>query len=202
MRRRANRAVFLDRDGVLSRIYIHEDGKSHPPASPEEIEILPGVPEACLDLRAAGFLLIAVTNQPDVARGTQRREVVEDINARLRQRIALDEIMVCYHDNADKCSCRKPKPGLLLKAADIWGIDLRASFMVGDRWTDIEAGYGAGCRTVLISSLPLEPGYRKPDFHGGSLADAAEWILQGKIKDGKMRAHHALSPTEFLGRNK
>jgi D-glycero-D-manno-heptose 1,7-bisphosphate phosphatase len=143
-----------------------------------------------------------VTNQPDVARGTQRREVVEDINARLCQQIALDEIVVCYHDNADKCSCRKPKPGLLLKAADNWGVDLRASFMVGDRWTDIEAGYGAGCRTVLIGSVPVDPGYREPDFHAGSLADAAKWILTGKIKDGKMGHRHVPSQSEFVARNK
>ncbi len=195
---RTNRAVFLDRDGVLNRTYLHEDGKSHPPASPEEIEILPGVPEACLDLRTAGFLLIVVTNQPDVARGTQRREVVEAINETLRQRIALDEIMVCYHDNAENCSCRKPKPGLLVKAADIRGVDLCSSFMVGDRWTDIEAGYAAGCRTVLITSAPIGSGYRKPDFYAGSLADAAEWILNGKITDGKMGRHNSPSQIKFV----
>jgi D-glycero-D-manno-heptose 1,7-bisphosphate phosphatase len=180
--RRRNRAVFLDRDGVLNRSYVHEDGKSHPPASPAEVEIFPGVPAACLDLRTAGFLLIMVTNQPDVARKTQPRKVVEDINEILRQRLALDEIMVCYHDNADNCPCRKPKPGLLLKAADLWGVDLQASFMVGDRWTDIEAGYAAGCRTVLIGGAPGQTDERKPDFQAGSLPEAVAWILQENFR--------------------
>ncbi len=172
------RAVFLDRDGVLNRTFIHRDGKTHPPASPAEMEILPGVSEACLELSAAGFLLIVVTNQPDVARGTQPREVAEAINESLRRRLTLDEILVCYHDNADNCSCRKPKPGLLLQAAATWGIDLNSSFMVGDRWTDIEAGHAAGCKTVLIGRAPIDAYPGKPDFQAASLAAAAARILK------------------------
>ena len=110
------RAVFLDRDGVLNRAFLHADGKSHPPASPQQLEILPGVMDVCQSLRRAGFLLIVVTNQPDVARGTQRREVVEAINLELRRQLPLDDIRVCYHDEADNCPCRKPKPGMLLEA--------------------------------------------------------------------------------------
>lgn len=178
---KTRRAVFLDRDGVLNRTFLHEDGKTHPPDNPAELEILPGAAEACLALNAAAYLLIVVTNQPDVARGSQRREVDEAINESLRRRIAvLDEILVCYHDNGDNCFCRKPKPGLLLKAAHDWGIDLQKSVMVGDRGTDIEAGYAAGCKTVLIRSAPMETDHRIPDFQAGSLAEAVVWILQEK----------------------
>jgi D-glycero-D-manno-heptose 1,7-bisphosphate phosphatase len=205
MSRPTHRAVFLDRDGVLNRTYLHEDGKTHPPNGPEETEILPGVPEACLDLRRAGFLLIVVTNQPDVARGTQRQPVVAAIHEKLRQKLSLDEIMVCYHDSADNCSCRKPKPGLLMQAAAVWGINLKSSFMVGDRGSDMEAGYAAGCKTVLIRSAPLKSeksGQREPDFQADSLAEAAKWIVNEKIKSGKTGQHIPTSHGEFVGRNR
>ena len=171
-------AAFLDRDGVLNRAFIHDDGKSHPPASPDELDILPGVREACMTLRQAGFLLIVVTNQPDVARGTQRQEVVEAINDALRRQIPIDDIRVCYHDDADDCACRKPRPGLLLGAASVWEIDLTNSFMVGDRWKDIEAGRRAGCRTVLINCAYAEAERSRPDFKAASMPEAADWILE------------------------
>jgi D-glycero-D-manno-heptose 1,7-bisphosphate phosphatase len=173
------RAVFLDRDGVLNRTYLHGDGKTHPPASPEETEILPEVHEACRALRRAGYLLIGVTNQPDVARGTQKMEVVEAINEKLLRRLSLHEILVCYHDNPDNCPCRKPKPGLILAASNSWRIDLAQSFMVGDRWTDIDAGARAGCKTIFIGASPwLEVDRRKPNFQAGSLLEAVNWILK------------------------
>src|SRR5258708_3854186 len=112
----SRRAVFLDRDGVLNRAIVR-DGKPYPPASPEELEIMPDADKACRDLRNAGFLLIMVTNQPDVARGSQKREVVEAINRILADRLCLDSVKVCYHDDADNCKCRKPEPGLLQEAA-------------------------------------------------------------------------------------
>jgi D-glycero-D-manno-heptose 1,7-bisphosphate phosphatase len=177
------RAVFLDRDGVLNRAFIHDDRKSHPPASPDELEILPGVVEACIALRQAGFLLIVVTNQPDVARGTQRQEVVEAINGALRRQVPVDDIWVCYHDDPDDCACRKPRPGLLLEAAKVWEIDLPGSFVVGDSWKDIEAGRRAGCKTVLISHANTEAERSdKPDFKATSLPEATDWILQHYIK--------------------
>ncbi len=143
-----SQAVFLDRDGVLNRAVIRE-GRPYPPGSLEAFEILPGVPEAVCRLHDAGFLLIGATNQPDVARGTQRREVVEAMNARLLDEMPITAILVCYEDG-DDCPRRKPNPGLLLEAAETFGIDLSASFMVGDRWRDVEAGRRAGCRTVFI----------------------------------------------------
>jgi D-glycero-D-manno-heptose 1,7-bisphosphate phosphatase len=179
----SRRAVFLDRDGVLNRSLVSQ-GKPYPPASPDEVEILPGVLEALRRLRAAGFLLICVTNQPDVARGTQRRDVVEAIHRVLLQSLDLDEILTCYHDDDDCCACRKPRPGLLLEAATRHAINLGESFMVGDRWRDIEAGHRAGCCTILIEYGYLEEAPpRAPDFTTGSLSEAAAWILNRVRRD-------------------
>lgn len=181
------RAVFLDRDGVLNRSYLQADGKTHPPANRQELEILPGVFQACRGLRRAGFLLIVVTNQPDVARGLQRREEVEAINATLRRQVPVDEIVVCYHDNQDKCQCRKPRPGMLLDAARTWRINFSKSFLVGDRWTDIEAGRRAGCKTVLVNGDPYPSANTRclPDFRTTTLEEAVKWILRQPIQGAK-----------------
>ena len=166
----------MDRDGVLNRAIVVQ-GRPHPPATLAEFEVLPGVVEACAELRRAGFLLIVVTNQPDVARGTQRREVVEAINDALLAVVPIDDIRVCYHDDQDQCVCRKPLPGLLVQAAREWQIDLSASYMVGDRWKDIESGRKAGCKTILIDCEYREPMLSAPDHQVRSLAEAPDWIL-------------------------
>ncbi|MBN1814653.1 MAG: HAD family hydrolase [Anaerolineae bacterium] len=171
------RAVFLDRDGVLVRATVR-GGKPYPPASLAELEILPDAVEVCNMLHEAGYLLIAVTNQPDVARGTQRREVVEAMNRILRERLPLDDIQVCYHDDTDHCSCRKPEPGMLLQAAQAWDIDLSASFMIGDRWKDIEAGRRAGCQTIFLDYGYEERKPSCPDHWVSSLTEAAGCVLQ------------------------
>jgi D-glycero-D-manno-heptose 1,7-bisphosphate phosphatase len=169
--------VFLDRDGVINRTYVR-DGTPHPPQTVEELEILPGVPAALHRLAAAGLPLIVVTNQPDVARGTQSRAVVEQINERLMRDLPLTAVYVCYHDNADGCDCRKPKPGMLLRAARDHGIDLAPSWMVGDRWGDVAAGAAAGCRSCLID-LPYSQGNRcNPHARTADLSGAAQIILQ------------------------
>ncbi|MGO4883166.1 MAG: D-glycero-alpha-D-manno-heptose-1,7-bisphosphate 7-phosphatase [Bryobacteraceae bacterium] len=172
-----NRAVFLDRDGVLARALVR-DGKAYAPVTPDEMEIDPEAPPALARLKAAGFLLIMVTNQPDVARGITRREDVETMHAGLRAALPLDDCCVCYHDDRDGCDCRKPKPGMLLAAARAHDVDLGQSFMVGDRWRDIDAGAAAGCRTVWI-----DHGYREraaehaPHARVETLAGATDWIL-------------------------
>jgi D-glycero-D-manno-heptose 1,7-bisphosphate phosphatase len=170
------RAVFLDRDGVLNAGVVRE-GKPHPPASVSEVEILPGVPEACRDLAQAGLLLIGATNQPDVARGNQLRDEVLRINQLLLSRLPLLEIRTCFHDNADGCACRKPKPGLLLDAAREHGIDLARSFMVGDRWTDVAAGQAAGCLTFLIGAPYNDRARCPPDYDVADLPEAAARIV-------------------------
>jgi len=173
------RCVFLDRDGVLNRAIVR-GGLPYPPANPSEFELLPRAAEACVALKSAGFLLVVVTNQPDVARGTQTRQAVESINAALAAQIPVDSIRVCYHDGKDGCACRKPLPGLLLEAAREFEIDLARSYMVGDRWKDVEAGTRAGCTTVFLDCHYAEKQPESPDHRADSLAEAAEWILSHK----------------------
>ncbi len=167
------RAVFLDRDGVLNRAFEDAGGTLRPPSTPDALELLDGAAAACARLREAGFALVVATNQPDVARGTQEHSVVEEINDALRREIELDAVFTCYHDDKDGCGCRKPRPGLLLDAAAQLGIDLGASFMVGDRALDVEAGRRAGCRTVLVGDAPAEADFRAP-----SLYASVDWILE------------------------
>jgi D-glycero-D-manno-heptose 1,7-bisphosphate phosphatase len=169
------RAVFLDRDGVVNRGVVHE-GKPFAPVSLEEFEIIPGVPEALAKLRAAGFLLVIVTNQPDVRRGAIAREAVDRIHAWVRSSLPVDDIRVCFHDDGDRCACRKPKPGLLCAAAVDWEVQLETSYMVGDRWRDIGAGRAAGCSSVLVNRFPEER-WIEPDVELSDLAAAADWIL-------------------------
>jgi D-glycero-D-manno-heptose 1,7-bisphosphate phosphatase len=173
-------AVFLDRDGVLNKAIVR-DGKPYPPSSLEALEILPDVEEALVRLKAAGYWLVVVTNQPDVARGDQDRRVVESINAALVASLPLDEVRVCYHDDRDECACRKPKPGLLLQPPVH---DLSRSIMVGDRWRDIEAGRQAQVRATVF----IDRGYDEtcpvpPDVRVTSLAQAADWILDLDARD-------------------
>lgn len=170
------RAVFLDRDGVLNASVVR-NGKPYPPDSIAELVVLPGVPEALADLKRAGFALIVVTNQPDVARGTQTRAAIDAIHAWLQAELPLDAVYACFHDDGDGCACRKPAPGLLLDAARDRGLDLTTSYMVGDRWRDTEAGAAAGCRTVFVDYQYDERQPRMFDAKVTSLAEAAAWIL-------------------------
>lgn len=173
-----NRAVFIDRDGVINRAVVR-GGKPYPPQTLEELELLPGVPEAMRSLRDAGFRLILATNQPDVGAGRQTRAVVEAMHAHLRTTLPLDDIRVCYHVDADGCACRKPQPGMLIDAAREWQVELGASVMVGDRWRDIEAGRAAGCRTVLVDSGYDERAAVGYDAAVASLFEASRLILTG-----------------------
>jgi D-glycero-D-manno-heptose 1,7-bisphosphate phosphatase len=170
------RAVFLDRDGVLNRAIVR-DGKPHPPPNVSELEILPGVEEALKALRAAGYLLIVVTNQPDVARGETTKEEVEKINATLSSTLPIDEFRTCYHDSEAGCDCRKPRPGALIASASLHDIDLRRSYMVGDRWRDAEAGRRAGCKTIFVDYGYQEKQPEAVDYRVTSLSEAAEIIL-------------------------
>jgi D-glycero-D-manno-heptose 1,7-bisphosphate phosphatase len=170
------RAIFLDRDGVINRAVVRE-GKPYPPATLAETEILPGVLDALTALRDAGFMLIVVTNQPDVARGRTPRAVVEEINMHLADRLPIDEFRTCYHDSGDGCDCRKPLPGSLVAAAKQHGIDLGNSYMVGDRWRDVEAGLHAGCKTIFIDNGYDEEQPESVDYRVASLLDATQIIL-------------------------
>ena len=170
------RAVFLDRDGVVVRALV-SGGLPRSASTLEELEILPDVEEACSVLKEAGFALVVVTNQPEIARGTLDAEIVERQNDALRSALPLDEVLVCPHDDSDGCDCRKPKPGMLVDAAARLGLDLASSFMVGDRWRDVEAGRRAGCRVVFVDRSYDEQLGQEPDAVVPDLGAAARWIL-------------------------
>lgn len=173
------KAVFLDRDGVINKTELR-DGKARTPRHVEEFQLFDGVEEAARLLQESGYLLIVVTNQPDAARGWISRETVHAMNDIVRQRLNLHHVKVCWHLDEHGCECRKPKPGMLLEAAAELGIDLEASFMVGDRLSDVAAGRAAGCRTILVECQwgkgtegePIEP-----DFAANSLLEATRFIL-------------------------
>ena len=168
-------AVFLDRDGVLNDSVV-VDGLPHPPRTLDELRISRGAVEACRRLRQAGLLLVGASNQPDVARGTVTRETVDAINDEVKRRVGLDVLLVCPHDDADKCDCRKPLPGLLLRAARMLDIDLSRSVMVGDRWRDVEAGRRAGCATIFVDNDYSEPKPEGSDVVVTGLAQAVPYI--------------------------
>ncbi len=142
-----SKVVFLDRDGVINNVQIIK-GKPYPPSCLEEVTIPSGLSNLLSRIKKLGYKLIVVTNQPDVARGTQSRGIVESINIFLQSNLNIDEIRTCYHDDLDNCECRKPKPGLLL--IDKQNIDYANSYLVGDRRKDIVAGKLAGCKTIFI----------------------------------------------------
>ena len=170
-------AVFIDRDGVLNDTPV-VDGVPHPPAIPDELKILPGVAEALEILGAQGLLRIVITNQPDVARGTQSKQMIERIHDRLRRELPIEAIYSCFHDHADNCACRKPLPGLIFAAQEDHNIDLRGSFMVGDRWSDVAAGEAAGCATFLVSRPYSQAERCSPRFTVQSLLEAAHMIVK------------------------
>jgi len=153
------------------------NGRPYAPTSLDEFELLPGVDEAVASLRRAGFLLIVVTNQPDVATGEVSASVLDAMHQKLRALLTLDDIKVCCHVDTDGCLCRKPRPGMLLEAAREWSIDLDRSFMVGDRWRDVSAGKAAGCTTLFVDCGYAERQVDAPDFVVTSLAEAVRIIL-------------------------
>ena len=170
------RAVFFDRDGVLIQAILR-DGKPYSPAGIDDVVLNADAPVCLNSLRTKGFLLICVTNQPDVARGIIQRNTVEAVNDRLIEWLPLNAVFTCYHDDRDDCDCRKPKPGLLLRAAHQFNIDLSASFIIGDRWRDIEAGLAAGCRTIFLDYSYQERPPERSDARVKSLAEGTAWIL-------------------------
>ena len=172
----SRRAVFLDRDGVLNRARV-VDGRPYPPRDLAALSILPGVAAACAALAGKGFLLVGVSNQPDIARGLTPAATVAAINRHLAAALGLDDLRVCPHDDGDRCACRKPRPGLLLAAARDFDIDLRCSIMVGDRWRDVAAGRAAGCRTVFVDHGYDERRPEGADLTCDGLPAALPWII-------------------------
>jgi D-glycero-D-manno-heptose 1,7-bisphosphate phosphatase len=172
----AERAIFVDRDGVLV-IPEFRDGRSFAPRTMEQFRLYDGVRDSARRLKQAGYKLVVVTNQPDVGHGYVDRTVVEAMHCKLCDAVPVDSIEVCYHTSADACGCRKPKPGMLLRAAERLSLDCGRSVMVGDRWSDVEAGRAAGCTTIFIDLNYRDRRSGNPDFTASSFNHAADIIL-------------------------
>ena len=173
------KAVFLDRDGVINVPFIR-DGRPYPPKRLEDFRLLPGVADACKLLHDSGYLLIVVTNQPDVGRGDQDQETVEAMHKIMCESLLIDRVEVCYDSGETESPWRKPAPGMILRAAEQLNVDLRRSYMVGDRWRDIDCGHAAGCRTILIDWSYRESLRTPPDFNAPDLMTAAKIIVSGE----------------------
>ena len=178
------KAIFLDRDGVINKTFIKNSLPISPPSF-DLLEILPGVKESILRLKKLNFVCLVVTNQPDVSRGKIEKKTIIKMNNYLKDEIKLDDIFVCYHDDRDKCKCRKPKPGLLLDASKKWDINLKKSYMIGDRWRDIEAGKSVGCKTIFIDYNYKEKKPKNPNFTTSSLLNSVHIIE--KLQDRKIK---------------
>ena len=173
------KAVFLDRDGVINKAFIKE-GLPTSPHSLDELKILPGVKESVLRLKKLNFVCLVVTNQPDVTRGKINKNTVIKMNNFLQKEIKLDDFFVCYHDDEDNCECRKPKPGLLLQASKKWDVNLKKSFIIGDRWRDIQAGEKVGCKTIFLEYNYIDIKPKNPNFITDTLLNATYIIEKQK----------------------
>ena len=178
----ARRAVFLDRDGVLNRTVVR-NGQPYPPSRVEDFELHDDVAAGCARLKAANFLLVVITNQPDVGRGKQSREAVEAMHRKMQSALpCLDRIEICYHAGeryGEPCDCRKPRPGLILRAAAELKIDLAGSYVIGDRWRDIDCARAAGCRAIFIQRDYEESLRDVPDFTVTNFNDAVSAVIRG-----------------------
>lgn len=185
--RRGARAVFLDRDGVLT-VPEFRDGRSFAPRRLEDFRLYDDAGEATARLKEAGFRLVVVTNQPDVGHGRIAPAVLDGMHRQMAAQLPLDAIEVCCHTREDACECRKPKPGMLRRAAERLGLDCAKSFMVGDRGSDVEAGRAVGATTIFIDLGYVDEDPRQPDFTVPSLAEAAKIVLrEGDRSGGRSR---------------
>ena len=175
------RAVFLDRDGIINEI-IFRNGKLSAPYSLTEFRFLPKVKEAIALFKRNGFLRIVVTNQPEIGRGDYSEKSLQEIHQLMNRKLDLNAVYFCPHDKDGGCSCKKPSIGLVEKAKSEFGIDLSRSFVVGDRWRDIELGKRSGCRTILVNTqaTALDTKLVKPDYMVNNLLEAAH-LTGGEI---------------------
>lgn len=179
------KAVFLDRDGVLT-IPLFRDGRSFAPLKLEDFRVYPDIAGSLEALKRQGFLLVVVTNQPEVGRGRLGQKTLCEMHRRLSAALPVDAIKVCPHTPEDRCNCRKPLPGMLLEAAKEFEIHLAASYMVGDRPGDIAAGHAAGCRSIFVDlGYTAETPPRQPDAVVPSLQGAVDWILANEGSRGE-----------------
>ncbi len=168
-------AVFLERDGILNLARVERQHQS-PPLRFEDLTINEDAIEPLKKLKAAGFLLIATTNQPGLSRGYLTRRELDLMHLVLQKRLGLDDILMCPHDDHDRCPCRKPQPGLFQEASFKWQVDLERSYVISDKWQDAHAAHLLGCTSLLLKS-PWN-GTAHHDFIINRLGEAADRILQ------------------------
>lgn len=176
------RAVFLDRDGVVNRAQTI-NGLPQSPKELKDLKIIAGARTGVRLLAELGFEIVVVTNQPDVSRGKTKLAAIQEIHRFIEKKAGILKFYVCPHDDADMCECRKPRPGLILRAASDLNLDLKSSYLIGDRWKDIEAGNSVGCTTIFIDYGYLEPKPKPPYLSASSLLQAAKTIKE--MESGK-----------------
>jgi len=181
--KKLNKAVFLDRDGVINHVVFHESiNKPSSPWNIEEFKLIKGIEKPLEKLKKMGFLLFIISNQPDIARGNVKKGTTEKINKILYEKFPIDEIVICPHDDKDNCNCRKPKPGMILGLKEKYNIDLKKSFIIGDGWKDMKVGKNACVKSILINreyNREVEAEYRAND-----LESAVKLIFRSDLKIG------------------
>ncbi len=177
--------VFIERDGVLNRVRVERQHQVSP-LTLEEFHVNKGLAPLLGKLKAAGVLLIATTNQPGLSRGYQSRRELDRMHEVLCRALPLDDIMVCPHDETDRCPCRKPKPGLIMEAGFKWHLELDRSYVVSDKWQDAEAARAAGCTSLLLKSPWV--GNVHHDFVLPDLEAIVEKILHLRAASGLVTA--------------
>ena len=144
-----NKAFFFDRDGILNKSII-KNHKPYSPRFPKELILNRELLSFIKKLKNKGFLIFVVSNQPDIKKGKLSKYSLKIINSIIKKYFLIDEIYICSHEKNDNCKCRKPKPGMLIEASKKWNVDLKKSFLIGDRWKDITAGTIMNCTTIFI----------------------------------------------------
>ena len=179
IQKKKNKAIFLDRDGVINEVIYHKGiNKPSSPWKIDEFKFINGIEETLHRFKEKNYKLFIITNQPDIARQNIEKGVTEQINKKIFEKLPIDDIQICPHDDSDKCCCRKPKPGMIMDLAYHYDIDLDKSFLIGDGWKDMNAGSQAGCKTILI-----QKSYNKEveaDFKVLDLNTAGDIILNEK----------------------
>ncbi len=163
-----NKAVFLDRDGVINHVVNHKEiNKPSSPWQIAEFKLIDGIKNPLDELKKMGFFLFVISNQPDIARGRIKKGTTEKINKIILEKFPIKEIIVCPHDDSDNCNCRKPKPGMITKLSKKWNVDLKKSYLIGDSWKDTEAAENAGIKSIIINKTynqDVNAGYRVKDL--------------------------------------
>jgi D-glycero-D-manno-heptose 1,7-bisphosphate phosphatase len=168
--------VFLDRDGVLAEAIVREDGEAYAPTRVKDFVLVADAGAQVQRLRDAGFLCIVFTNQPERAKDLLSQADLDEMHRQMRVAIPLDDVYVCPHDKSEGCRCHKPATGMIDHAVARWGIDVAASYVIGDRWRDVDAGRAAGCYSILIErSYSVDA---QADARVTTLAEAVDTVLR------------------------